>query len=130
MRWLLIVLITIMGGCAHQSMDSASDSASDFNDVVFIETEFWTNVPPPSETEVNRQLANAIGRRITINGARHEQDGVAAIWIPENIVILVPDRKEWKGAPSHRSHLMVTGTLHHEDTGYYLTETSYEWLDS
>lgn len=83
----------------------------------------------PSEVDINRELADAVGGLITINGGPHQFDGKAAIWIPNNTVILVPDRTEWTAAPSHRSHLMVTGILTRSDGQYVLSKTAYEWLD-
>jgi hypothetical protein len=120
MSWLFAYLsLTLVAGCTTRQSD----------DPVFIETVYWTNLPPPSEEDVNRQLSRSIGKTITINGARHSIDGVAAIWIPEETTIRVPDRSEWTGAPSHRSHVMVTGVLGVSNGQFELKQTTYEWID-
>ena len=124
-RFVGLVLVSFAVGCGERT----AIPRTDVDDPIHIQTVYWTNMPPPSEANVNRELEKSVGKRITINGARHSVDGHAAIWIPENTVIEVPQRTEWLDAPSHRSHVMVTGLLSKNGDTYTMTETTYEWLD-
>ena len=95
----------------------------------FIETQFWTNMPPPSEAAVRQQLSESVGEWITIDGAPRKLNEQTAIWIYENTVIAIPDRTDWPNRPSHRSHALVTGYLSQHDGEYELTRTEFEWID-
>lgn len=129
MRLSFFALVVLANGCTSREPSTSAAKTQFEVKPRHIQTEYWTNMSPPSEVDVNRELTDAIGGLITINGGPHQLDGKAAIWIPSNTVILVPERTEWTGAPSHRSHLMVTGKLTKADGQYVLSKTTYEWLD-
>lgn len=95
----------------------------------FIPTAFWTNMPPPSEAEVQSELDKSINQWITIDGAAHEKDGNAAVWISDELVIVAVDRANWPNQPSHRSHVMVTGYLTRKDGQLMLDRTTFDWIN-
>ena len=95
----------------------------------FISTVFWTNMPPPSEAEVQSELNKSINQWISIDGAAHEKDGKAAVWISDELVIVALDRASWPNQPSHRSHVMVRGYLTRKDGQLILDRTTFDWTD-
>lgn len=95
----------------------------------FISTAFWTNMPPPSEAEVQSELDKCIDQWITIDGAAAEENGKAAVWISDEIVLVASDRTDWPNRPSHRSHVMVTGYLTKKDGKLTLDRTTFNWID-
>ncbi len=95
----------------------------------FISTAFWTNMPPPSEAEVQSELDKCINQWITIDGAAHVENGNAAVWISDEIVIVASDRADWPNRPSHRSHVMVTGYLSKKAGKLTLEKTTFAWID-
>ena len=86
-------------------------------------------MPPPSEAEVQNALNKCINQWITIDGAAHEENGRAAVWISDEIVIVASDRTNWPNRPSHRSHVMVTGYLTKKDEKLTLDKTTFNWID-
>ena len=63
-----------------------------------IHTEFWTNMPPPSEEEINRELADSVGDWITLfDGSNLDQwtMGPDRSWVIEDGLITL--KREFDG---------------------------------
>lgn len=84
-------------------------------------------------TDISSQLDASAGKWVTLSGFADQRDGHACLSVPEGqtkVSILVRDKTEWDGAPSHRSRmLIVKGLLTKEKSGYILSHTEHEWGD-
>ena len=102
----------------------------DLDDTKLIETPSWTNGQFVTEETLLENLQNSIGKRICICGGSCKWNDVSSICIFDGLFVAVPSVADWKGRPSWRSSLFVTGVLEKTESGYFIREASYEWIDS
>ena len=117
------MILTIGGG-------QVTKDEQDLDVPKIIETPTWTNGQLVTEETFLENLQNSIGKRICICGGPSKCNDVSSICIFGRHFIAVPSVRDWSGAPSWRSSLAVTGVLERTESGYFIRDASYEWIDS